>query len=549
MSAAVTSTLYRHGAIYSSAEPFAEALVVSDGIVAWLGADTAADGLRDSVDEVVDLEGALVAPAFVDAHVHLLETGLALRGVNLSADGGVRSAETLLEAVARAAAANPGAPVLGHGWDEADWPDKRLPTRQELDHAGSGAEVYLSRVDVHSAMVSTSLAQRSGLRDLEGWSDSGRVERDAHHAARDATRALPLLQREELYRIALREATARGIAGVHEMSAPHLDSREGLAMLLELAAAAESRLPHVVGFRGELVEDADAARALLAEIPGLAGIGGDLDVDGSLGSRTAALREAYSDLPSGVGPDHGYLYLAAEQIAAHVVAVARAGAVPAFHVIGDRAMDEVVLGLRAAANIMGLPELRAIGVRLEHASMIDAPTLASLVLHGVTMSMQPAFDAAWGGACGMYAERLGIGRATALHAFADMITAGIPVAFGSDSPVTSINAWAGVRAAMFHHEEHQRVSARAAFRAHSRGGWRLARLDANGAGELMTGAPATLAIWAAGELVVQSPDGRISAWSTDPRSGTPQLPLIDPDGPDPVCRRTLRDGVVLHDAW
>ena len=545
----MTSTLYRHGAIYSSAEPVAEALLVSDGIVAWLGADTAADGLRDSVDEVVDLEGALVAPAFVDAHVHLLETGLALRGVNLSADGGVRSAETLLEAVARAAAANPGAPVLGHGWDEADWLDKRLPTRQELDHAGSGAEVYLSRVDVHSAMVSTSLAQRSGLRDLEGWSDVGRVERDAHHAARDATRALPLLQREELYRIALREATARGIAGVHEMSAPHLDSREGLAMLLELAAAAESRLPHVVGFRGELVEDADAARALLAEIPGLAGIGGDLDVDGSLGSRTAALREPYSDLPSGVGPDHGYLYLDAEQIAAHVVAVARAGAVPAFHVIGDRAMDEVVLGLRAAANIMGLPELREIGVRLEHASMIDAPTLASLVLHGVTMSMQPAFDAAWGGSDGMYAERLGIGRAAALHAFADMITAGIPVAFGSDSPVTSINGWAGVRAAMFHHEEHQRVSARAAFRAHSRGGWRLARLDGRGAGELMTGAPATLAIWAAGELVVQSPDGRISAWSTDPRSGTPQLPLIAPDRPDPVCRRTLRDGVVLHDAW
>ena len=146
-------------------------------------------------------------------------------------------------------------------------------------------------------------------------------------------------------------------------------------------------------------------------------------------------------------------------------------------------------------------------------------------------------------------ERLGIGRAAALHAFADMITAGIPVAFGSDSPVTSINGWAGVRAAMFHHEEHQRVSARAAFRAHSRGGWRLARLDGRGAGELTIGAPATLAIWAAGELVVQSPDGRISAWSTDPRSGTPQLPLIAPDRPDPVCRRTLRDGVVLYDAW
>lgn len=545
----MTSTLYRHGAIYSSAEPFAEALVVADGLVAWLGSDTAADGLLDSVDEVVDLDGALVAPAFVDAHVHLLETGLSLRGVDLSAAGGVHSAAELLEVIGRAAAANPGAPILGHGWDQTDWLDGLLPTRHGLDLAGRGTEVYLSQAQDRSAIVSTALAERSALRKLEGWSESGLVERDAHHAARDATRALTLLQREELYRVALAAAAARGIASVHEMSAPQLDSRAGLAMLLELSAEPASRLPLVIGFRAELMESADAARALLVEIPGLTGIGGDLDVDGSISSRTAALREPYFDLPSGAEPANGDLYLDAEQIAAHLVAVARADAVAAFHVIGDRAMDELVLGLRAAANIVGLPELREIGVRLEHASMVDAPTLASLVLHGVTMSMQPAFDATWGGADGRYAERLGIGRAASLHAIADMITAGIPVAFGSDSPMTPINAWAGVRAAMFHREEHQRVSARAAFRAHTRGGWRLARLDRNGAGELVVGAPATLAIWAAEELVVQSPDGRISAWSTDPRSGTPQLPRIGPDSPDPVCRRTLRDGVVLHDAW
>ena len=545
----MTSTLYRHGAVYSTAEPFAEALVVVDGVVAWLGSDAAADGLLDSVDEVVDLEAALVTPAFVDAHVHLLETGLALRGIDLTPRAGVRSVSDALDAVARAAAENPGAPILGHGWDETEWPEGRPPTRQELDVAGGGAAVYLSRSDVHSAVVSTALAERSDLRSLSGWSDTGRVERDAHHAARDATRALPLLQREELYRVALAEAAAHGIASVHEMSAPHVDTRGGLEMLLELSASAQSRLPHVVGFRGELVEDADAARALLAEIPGLTGIGGDLDIDGSVGSRTAALREPYSDVPAGAEPSDGNLYLSAEQIAAHVVAVSRAGAVPAFHVIGDRAMDELLLGLRAAANIIGLPELRAVGVRIEHASMIDAPTLASLVLHGVTISMQPGFDAAWGGEGGMYAVRLGAGRAAALHAIADMVTAGIPVAFGSDAPVTPMNAWAAVRAAVFHHEEHQRVSARAAFRAHTRGGWRLARLDAGGAGELGIGAPATLAIWAAGELVVQSPDGRISAWSTDPRAGTPQLPLIGPDAPDPVCRRTLRDGLILHDAW
>ena len=139
----MTSTLYRHGAVYSTAEPFAEALVVVDGVVAWLGSDAAADGLLDSVDEVVDLEAALVTPAFVDAHVHLLETGLALRGIDLTPRAGVRSVSDALDAVARAAAENPGAPILGHGWDETEWPDGRPPTRQELDVAGGGDAVYL----------------------------------------------------------------------------------------------------------------------------------------------------------------------------------------------------------------------------------------------------------------------------------------------------------------------------------------------------------------------------------------------------------------------
>jgi hypothetical protein len=99
-----------------------------------------------------------------------------------------------------------------------------------------------------------------------------------------------------------------------------------------------------------------------------------------------------------------------------------------------------------------------------------------------------------------------------------------------------------------HHEPGQRISARAAFRAHTRGGWRAAGLDHTGAGELRIGAPAHLALWRADHLVVQGADGRVSsAWSTDARSGTPLLPDLGPDAPEPVCVRTVRDGVVLHD--
>jgi predicted amidohydrolase YtcJ len=524
----VSSTLYRNGVVHSAADPFAEALLVAD--------------------DVVDLDGVLVTPAFVDAHAHVLETGLARESVDLSARAGVRSLADALAAVHRAAGQAPGRragrPLVGHSWDESDWPEGRPPTRDELDAAAGGAPVYLARVDVHSAVVSTSFADDARVVGLPGWSDDGRVERDAHHAAREAARAVADDHRDALYESALRHAAARGIASLHEHSAPGIDTRAGLVRLLELTREPGAGLPHVVGYRGELCTDVDDARELLEAIPGLTGIGGDLNVDGSLGSRTAALREPYADDPD---RRSGPLYLTAEQIAAHVGAVTLAGVHAGFHVIGDRAMDELLAGLRDAADRVGTGPVRAAGHRIEHAEMVDAATLAALALLGVRLSMQPAFDAAWGGPDGMYARRLGAGRAGALNPFADLAAAGIPLAFGSDSPVTPFDPWGGVRAAMAHHQPEQRISARAAFRAHTRGGWRAAGLDHTGAGEIRIGAPAHLALWRAEHLVVQAADGRVSSWSTDARSGTPLLPDLGPDAPEPVCVRTVRDGVVLHD--
>lgn len=541
----VTSTLYRHGVVHSPADPFAEALLVEDGVVAWMGSDDTADGLVAGVDEVVELDGALVAPGFVDAHVHLLETALAATGLDLTAGSGVGDLGAVLDTVAHVAAVRAAGDrhvVHGTGWDERRWPQGRPPTRTELDAAGQGLPVYLARVDVHSAVVSSALADLAGLRSLPGWSDDGLVTGAAHHAARDVARAVDAHERTGLYRDALARAAAAGIVAVHEQSAPHVDTRDGLRELLAATADAASGLPLVVGYRAEPCVTVDDARALLADLPGLTGIGGDLNVDGSVGSRTAALRHPYTDDPS----TSGVLHLTAEQVANHVTAVTRAGSHAAFHVIGDRALDELLLGLRAAADVEGTAAIAAAGHRVEHAEMVDAHSLAQIVLLGLRLSVQPAFDAAWGGPDGMYAARLGVGRASAMNPFADLAAAGVPIALGSDSPVTPFDPWGGVRAAAAHHEPDQRISVRAAFRAATRGGWRLARRDHDGAGELRVGAPAHLAVWRAEHLVVQA--SRTSTWSADARAGSPLLPDLGPDQPTPTCLRTTRAGVVLHDA-
>ncbi|BFO19802.1 hypothetical protein SHKM778_61900 [Streptomyces sp. KM77-8] len=185
-------------------------------------------------------------------------------------------------------------------------------------------------------------------------------------------------------------------------------------------------------------------------------------------------------------------------------------------------MTAVVDGVRAAAEEVGLARIRAARHRVEHAEMLTPETIAAFAELGLTASVQPAFDALWGGEDGMYAQRLGPERARTLNPFAALLRAGVPLAFGSDSPVTPLDPWGTVRAAAFHRTPGHRVSVRAAFTAHTRGGWRAVGRD--DAGVLVPGAPADYALWRTGELVVQAPDDRVARWSTDPRSGTPDCP-------------------------
>lgn len=532
------TTLYRGGAVYSPADPFAQALLTVGDTVAWVGSDAAAVAHADSADEVVELDGGLVTAAFVDAHAHVTETGLALTGVDLT------DAVSVTDVLDRVAAAPSDQPVLGHGWDERRWPEQRPPTLAELDRAARGQPVYLSRIDVHSAVVSSALADRLGLDQLVGWSANGRVERDAHHAARRLTReGISAGRRRELQQAALRAAASAGIGTVHEMSAPHIAPTEDLHDLVVLAAS-EPR-PQVVAYRGTLVGgDAELAR-VRAELPaGLVGLAGDLCADGSVGSRTCGLRAPYADVDPTAPGARGHVYLSVEQVREHVVACTRAGLQGGMHVIGDAALDVVLAGFEAAADVVGLPALRRGRHRLEHVELVDTEAIQRLARLGVSASVQPSFDALWGGTEGMYAERLGRDRALAMNPLASFARAGVLMALGSDSPVTPFDPWGWVAAAAWHTNLEQRISVRAAFTSATRGGHRAAGDEA--AGVLVPGAVATLAVWDVTDLVVQAPDDRLSAWSTDPRSGTPGLPDVSKGAPRPSCRRTVVRGVTVH---
>lgn len=516
-------------------------MAIVDGTVVWIGQDGPARTLHPDADHV-DLAGAFVAPAFVDAHVHGTATGLHLTGLDLTA---TRDADDLLAKVRdRAASVEPGAVLYAHGWDETAWRNRRLPSRAQLDEVARSVPVYLSRVDVHSALVSTALVELApAAMDAEGWSADGPLTALAHHHVRAAVRAaITPDQRARAQRAFLSAAAAAGIAWVHECAGPDIFGEDDLAALLK--GAADRPGPGVVAYWGELASPDDSSAVETARRVGARGLAGDLFADGALGSRTAALRSPYTDHPG----TSGHRYLDAEAIAGHLVACTEAGLQAGFHVIGDAAVAEVIDGFRRAEKVVGHRAIAARSHRLEHLEMVDADQAAALARWNVAASVQPLFDALWGGRSGMYAARLGAERASGLNPFGMLAARGVLLAGGSDAPVTPLDPWSSVRAAVQHHTPGSGLSARAAFNAHTRGGYRAAGVMDGVSGTLVPGAPAHYAVWETGDLVVAASDSRVQRWSTDPRSRVPPLPSLEPGMDLPRCLRTVRGGVTIFDA-
>jgi predicted amidohydrolase YtcJ len=360
---------------------------------------------------------------------------------------------------------------------------------------------------VHSAVASSALLAaapeaRDGARASSG---DGLVRQEAHHVVRRAAyAAVSPAQRRAAQTATLDRAASLGHRLRPRVRRPRHRRRGRLPALLALEHGVER-----LGYWGEL-DGVERAREL-----GAVGAGGDLFADGALGQPHRLPVRPYADEPT-----QGHAYLSADEVARHVAACTRAGLQAGFHAIGDAALTAVLDGIAAAAEQVGLPAVRAARHRVEHAELLTPDHIAAMAAHAVVASVQPAFDARWGGEDGMYATRLGAERARTMNPYAALAASGVALALGSDAPVTPLDPWGTVRAAVAHRTPGSGLSARAAFSAHTRGGWRAARVE--GVGELAPGAPATFAVWdLPGELVVQTPDDRVRRGRPTPVPGSP----------------------------
>lgn len=483
----MSTLLLRNGVVHTPVGP-ASLVAVEDGSIVHVGTDDAA-GRFGGADEVVDLDGALVAPAFVDAHIHTVQTGFLLTQLDLRRASSLREA---LDQVARAARqGDPDEVLVGTGWDDSSWPERRAPSAAEIEVAAPGRRVLLTRLDGHSAVLSPVLMEAiEGLEAHHGYGASGHMTLDAmQHTTENMGLLIGAGQRFAAARAAVLDLAAQGVAAFHENAAPHIGPAYEIALVREAAQELGLLPTFYWGEYGAV----DRARQL-----GAAGLAGDLNADGSIGSRTAALHSSYDDRPGHTG----HAYLTPEEIADHVVLCTQEKITGGFHCIGEAGLTSVTEGFRLAEKRIGADAIRAGRHRLEHIEMPDDAAVAMIAELGLSASMQPLFDELWGGPDKMYAERLG-GRWRGMNPIGRLHRAGVNVALGSDSPVTEPRPWRAVRAATRHHEEEQRVSREDAFTMHTVGGWRAQGDDS--AGRIEVGAPAHLAVWR-GDLVGTLPD-------------------------------------------
>ncbi|MFA9445251.1 amidohydrolase [Egicoccus sp. AB-alg6-2] len=421
----------------------ARAVLVRGSRVVWVGDDPRQ---APPHEHRLDLDGGVVGPAFVDAHVHLTPTGLGLTGLDLS---GARSGEELLHAVGSYASQHTGRVLWGHGFDPHTYPD-RLPDPDQLAEASAGAALFLSRVDGHASLVdrntlaSAPLARAEGVeRDADGV-PTGLLRREANHIVRRwSVGAMAAEELDAARRAAVLHAAALGVASVHEMGGPDVMGLD------DFDAWVTGDWPiEVLPYWGGLDLEIPVARDLRQA-------GGDLFLDGSLGSHTAALCAPYADRPA----TSGHLELDDGTLTDWFEDATRAGLQTGVHAIGDAAIRQVVRCWRAVADRLdggGTDEIRRLRHRLEHGEVLPPDLFDDLAELGLVVSAQPMFEHRWGGSEGMYASRLGPERAAWSNPYRALADRGIGLAFGSDTNVTTMNPWGSVWAAEHrHHPEHE----------------------------------------------------------------------------------------------
>jgi hypothetical protein len=419
-------TVFTGGTIYTgNGMETVEAVTVDDnGRIVAVSPPSSQDW-DDSDVTLVDLDGAVMFPGFVDGHAHLL--GIGERELTLNLEGTASIGELVTRIESELQGRPEGQVLFGRGWIETGWPEGRMPTAADLDAVSPDNPVVLSRADGHALVANSAALAAAGLTDATADVEGGKIERDADgnatgilidNAMGQVYALVSAPTGEDIVRayvIGSKNYSARGWTGVHNMSVS--PDHASVLERLDLEGRMPLRLHNAYDESGFEIA---ATRA--HETDTITNRAVKLYMDGALGSRGALLIEPYSDRPDTSGlslmqPE--LLFIAMEMADQNQVQLA-------IHAIGDLAnrhiLDSFGAGEYSADNRW----------RIEHTQILHPDDIARVGSLGLIASMQPSHAI---GDLKFAPDRLGQGRLYGAYAWQSLLNTGAIIVGGSDAPV------------------------------------------------------------------------------------------------------------------
>ena len=422
----------------------AQAVAVLGDRIVQVGKNSEVRPLIGRRTKVLDLHGRTVIPGMIDTHIHFVDYGLSRGRIGLRGVGSI--AEIQAKVASKAKETPTGKWILGRGWDQERLKEKRYPNRHDLDKASPENPVLLNRVCGHVCVTNSLGLQLAGITRETGNPQGGRIDKDDE--TREPTgilrdEAMPLVWRHvppptkpeivAAIEDASRSALSAGLTTVHALVR---DSAQ-------VEALQEARAIGRLGVRVYMGIPVD----LLENLIGLgvkSGFGDDwlkigcvkMLLDGSLGGRTAALKEPYADDPG----NKGLLLYREDELRQLVKKAHDSGYQLAIHAIGDQAMG---LALDAIEEAQSLTPRKDHRHRIEHASIVSPQQIERMSRIGVIASVQPAFVTSdfWA------VDRVGKKRETWVYPFKTLFKSVVASA-GSDCPVEHLDPIEGIWAAV-----------------------------------------------------------------------------------------------------
>jgi hypothetical protein len=416
----------------------AEAVAISGDKIVYVGQNKELGKLSDAHTKIIDLNGKVLLPGFIDAHTHFMQMGPTFNMVDLR---GTTSLSEALERIRqRVVKTLKGEFVIGVNWDESKWPEKRYINKKDLDSITTAHALVMIRMDGHMISVNSYLlkllkipTEKRGIEVDENGEPTGILKEEASDYVRsmapnDSETLINGLEKAISYAHELGVTSVHDMVGAPEITAYVLAHKRGKLKIRVYMNFTQECLDHILklGLSTGFGDDELRLGAL------------KLFSDGSIGSRTAAISSEFEDEPG----NNGMLIYEESKLEEIVARANRAGIQVAVHAIGDRAIDLTIGAIERALKISPRKDHRH---RIEHMELAKTESIQRIADLGIIASMQPNFIGEWGLPGDMYEKRLGRYWLEHNNLYKEIINHGAVIAFGSDcmpfSPLNGIH-WA-----------------------------------------------------------------------------------------------------------